>query len=61
MVQGNCKPVLGKRSVNQIVSALDHAIMHMDSDQNLFSQASEDRKIAIDAYLNKKTPTFTGN
>ncbi len=50
-----------KRSVNQIVSALDHAIMHMDSDQNLFSQGSEDRKIAIDAYLNKKTPTFTGN
>lgn len=50
-----------KQSVNQIVSALDHAIMHMDSDQNLFSQGSEDRKIAIDAYLNKKTPSFTGN
>ncbi|MCZ6616488.1 MAG: enoyl-CoA hydratase/isomerase family protein [Gammaproteobacteria bacterium] len=50
-----------KRSVNQIVSALDQAIMHMDFDQNLFSQGSEDRKIAIDAYLQNKTPTFTGN
>ena len=50
-----------KRSVNQIVSALDQAIMHMDFDQNLFSQGSEDRKTAIDAYLQNKTPTFTGN
>lgn len=50
-----------KRSVNQIVSALDHAIMHMDSDQHLFNQSSDDRKAALDAYVNKKPPTFTGN
>jgi enoyl-CoA hydratase len=50
-----------KRSVNQIVSALDHAIMHMDSDQHLFNKDSDDRKVAIDAYLNKTSPTFTGN
>lgn len=50
-----------KRSVNQIVSALDQAIMHMDSDQHLFNQGSDDRKVALDAYVNKKDPTFTGN
>jgi len=50
-----------KQSVNRIVSALDEATMHMDVDQNLFAQTSEDRTAAIEAYLNKTSPTFTGN
>lgn len=50
-----------KQSVNRIVSALDQSIMHMDADQNLFAQSSEDRATAIEAYLAKTPPTFTGN
>ncbi|MEM7080853.1 MAG: enoyl-CoA hydratase/isomerase family protein [Pseudomonadota bacterium] len=50
-----------KRSTNQIANALNHAIMHMDTDQNMFGATTEDRGVAIDAYLNKETPTFSGN
>jgi enoyl-CoA hydratase/carnithine racemase len=50
-----------KRSVNHLVSALDESIMHMDSDQNLFTQGTEDRKIAGPAYLAKQDAEFTGN
>ena len=50
-----------KRSINQLVSALDLAVMHMDADQNLFAQTSKDRAEAIDAYLNKTPATFTGD
>jgi enoyl-CoA hydratase/carnithine racemase len=49
-----------KRSVNQLVSAQDVAVMHMDVDQNLLAQTSKDRARAIDAYLNKTPPIFTG-
>jgi hypothetical protein len=50
-----------KQSENRIVSALDESIMHMDVDQNLFAATSEDRTVAVDAYLNGTTPEFTGN
>ncbi|MYD42450.1 MAG: enoyl-CoA hydratase/isomerase family protein [Gammaproteobacteria bacterium] len=50
-----------KQSVNAIASALDQAVMHMDVDQNLFSSITEDRREAIQAYLAKSDPTFTGN
>ncbi len=50
-----------KRSVNHIVSALDRSIMHMDADQNLFTQQTKDRELAIDAYLSKSPAEFTGN
>ncbi len=50
-----------KRSINQIATALDQAIMHMDTDQNMFGSGTEDRQIAIDAYLNKTEPTYSGN
>ncbi len=50
-----------KQSINHIASALDQAIMHMDVDQNLLSQTTEDRAQAIKAYLDKTTPTFTGD
>ena len=50
-----------KRSINQVVSALDRAVMHMDADQNLFAQTSGDRDEAIRAYLAKEKPTFTGD
>ena len=50
-----------KQSVNRIVSALDQAIMHMDVDQNLYAQTSDDRNTAIKAYLDGTNPTFSGN
>ncbi len=50
-----------KRSVNAIVSALDTAVMHMDVDQNLLSAMTEDRRVAIEAYLAKTEPKFTGH
>ena len=50
-----------KKSVNTIVSSLDTAVMHMDTDQNILSGMTEDRAAAIKAYLEKSTPRFTGN
>ena len=50
-----------KQSVNQIVSALDQSIMHMDVDQNLFAATSEDRAKAVEAYLNGTPAEFSGN
>jgi enoyl-CoA hydratase/carnithine racemase len=50
-----------KRSVNQITGALDRALMHMDADQNLFTQTGADQTEAAQAYLDKRPPVFTGN
>ena len=50
-----------KRSVNAIASALDQSIMHMDFDQNILNQDSEDAEAARTAYLEGREPTFTGN
>ena len=50
-----------KQSTNQICNANNHALMHMDADQNMFAASTEDRKTAIDAYLAKTTPTFVGD
>jgi enoyl-CoA hydratase/carnithine racemase len=50
-----------KRSINQISSALDQSIMHMDADQNLLTQTSDDRHAAIEAYLASTKAEFNGN
>lgn len=49
-----------KRSVNQIMGALDRALMHMDADQNLLTHSSLDQKAAAAAYAAKTVPVFTG-
>ena len=50
-----------KQSTNRIANALSSAVMHMDADQNMFAATTQDRRTAIDAYLNKTKPTFTGD
>ena len=50
-----------KQSVNKISSALDYSIIHMDVDQNLYAQSTEDKDEAARAYLAKDKPDFTGN
>ncbi|MGR8950283.1 MAG: enoyl-CoA hydratase/isomerase family protein [Gammaproteobacteria bacterium] len=50
-----------KQSVNKLSSALDYSIMHMDVDQNVFTQSSKDNSEAVRAYLAKEKPTFIGD
>ena len=50
-----------KRSVNTISSALDQAIMHMDSDQFLYATSGEDFQEAIRAFFEKRTGVYKGN
>ena len=49
-----------KRSVNAISSALDQAIMHMDSDQLMLTLSSKDATEGRNAFLEKRGAKFTG-
>ena len=49
-----------KKSVNQIVSALDQAVMHMDKDQFMLSNLSEDYKEGIVAFMQGREANFQG-
>lgn len=50
-----------KQSVNALVAALDRAIMHMDHDQWMLTASTDDFREGIRAFLEKRTPEFTGN
>lgn len=49
-----------KRSINAIVSYLDDAVMHMDTDQVLLAQSTGDFEEGIKAVFDKRKPDFKG-
>lgn len=49
-----------KRSINAVGGHLDQAMMHMDADQHLLASMTSDHRAAVDAYLHKRDPVFTG-
>lgn len=49
-----------KRSVNTVSGANDAAVMHMDSDQFLLASDSDDSREAILAFLERRSPSFSG-
>jgi len=50
-----------KQTLNQIAGALDAAILHMDTDQNLLTATTEDRRQAMLQFLTKSPATYTGD
>ncbi|NWG45050.1 MAG: enoyl-CoA hydratase/isomerase family protein [Alphaproteobacteria bacterium] len=49
-----------KRSVNAVSTALDAAIMHMDTDQWMLASQTEDFREGVTAFFEKRPPVFRG-
>ncbi len=49
-----------KKSVNAVAGALDRSIMHMDADQLLLTQSTEDFAEAVAAFLEKRPGSYRG-
>lgn len=49
-----------KRAVDAYANALADAVVHMDTDQVLLAESGADHLEAVDAFLAKREPTFTG-
>lgn len=50
-----------KQSINAVSGALDDALMHMDTDQNILTGGTRDRAEGVRAFFEKRDPDFTGN
>ena len=50
-----------KRSINAYATALDRPVMHLDSDQFLLAQSTDDHRIAAKAWGTGERPALTGN
>ncbi len=50
-----------KKSINHIIGALDHAIMHMDADQHSLTMTTEDLREGIAAFFGKRKGNYKGN
>jgi enoyl-CoA hydratase len=51
---------MSKESINMTANALNHTATYMDRDQFMHAATSTDFPEAIDAFLNKRKPEFTG-
>ncbi len=49
-----------KRGVNAAATALDHAVMHMDTDQFMLATETDDHREAIEAFLQRRKAVFRG-